>query len=68
VKAEVVLNVLEDVREQFQREEDQSILKRDLHEAAMAIGGKDACDRIRRALEARVGLPLTLRVDAVRRK
>lgn len=44
---------IEDVRTQFTREIDQALLKRDLYLGMEALGGRDACDRLRRQIEAR---------------
>jgi len=43
------LKMVANVREQFEREIDQGILKRDLYQSVEAMGGRDACDRIKRA-------------------
>lgn len=51
-----VVRLVKDVKEDFEREEDQGLLKRDLHAGEMALAGKYACDRILRAIEARTGL------------
>lgn len=44
---------IRDIREHFSREMDQAILKRDLYLGMEAMGGRDACDRIKRNIEAR---------------
>lgn len=44
---------IEDVRTQFTREIDQALLKRDLYLGMEALGGRDACDRLKRQIEAR---------------
>ena len=49
---ELVL-VVGEVKHDFEREEDQGLLQRDLHKAEQALAGKYACDRILRAIEAR---------------
>ncbi len=48
-----VLKVVEDLREDYQREEDRALRNRNLEAAIHALAGKDACDRIRRTLEVR---------------
>jgi hypothetical protein len=48
--------VVQSVKEDFEREEDQGLLQRDLHKAEMALAGKYACNRILRAIEAREGI------------
>ncbi len=53
---EDVLCVVREVREEFQREEDQGLMQHDLHKAEQALSGKYACERIARRIEARAGL------------
>ncbi len=54
--------IIGEVRDQMQREIDQAVLKRDKWEAFGALCGRDACDRITRALTARAGSgPVVLR-------
>jgi hypothetical protein len=55
---QAVADLIEKVKEDFQREEDQGLLQRDLHKAEQALAGKYACDRILRAIEAREGIRL----------
>lgn len=45
-----------DVRERFQREADQGILKRDLYQAVESLGGREACDRLSREIDARCAM------------
>jgi hypothetical protein len=45
-----VLRVIADEKEHFVREIEQGILQHDLYKSTAALGGKDACDRILRAL------------------
>jgi len=54
--AEDFAALVQSVREDFQREEDQVLLQRDLHKAEMALAGKYACDLVLRALEAQEGI------------
>lgn len=42
--------MIDDVREQFQREEDQAILQRNMDKAIHALAGKDACARLKNSL------------------
>lgn len=49
-----LLRIVQDVREQFSREVDQGVFKRDLYQSVEALGGRDACDRIARALAIRI--------------
>lgn len=51
-----LVRIVTEVQEQFQGEEDQGLLQRDLHKAEMALAGKYACGRILRAIEARSGI------------
>lgn len=47
---------IDDVKNQFQREADQGIRKRDLYQSVEAMGGRDACDRITREIDSRCGM------------
>jgi len=51
--AQDVIDLVREVKSDFEREEDQGLLQRDLHKAEQALAGKYACERILRALEAR---------------
>jgi hypothetical protein len=62
ITIERVLGWVEDVREEFQREEDQGILQCRLDKAQAALSGKDACERLKRSLEARYGMSQHLAV------
>lgn len=53
-----LIQIVEDERDAFQREEDQGLLQHDLHKAEQALAGKYACERILRRLEPRVNRPL----------
>lgn len=44
---------IDDLRRQFSREIDQALLKHDLYQGMEALGGRDACDRIRRQIDTR---------------
>lgn len=54
--ADDFVRIVQGVEEDFQREQDQGIMQRDIHKAEMALAGKDACARILRAVEAREGI------------
>lgn len=58
VTTEQFVSVVREIQEDFEREEDQGLRQRDLHKAEMALAGKDACNRILRAIEAREGIRL----------
>lgn len=51
-----VIHVIQDAKKDFEREQKQGLLQRDLHKAEMALAGEYACDRILRAIEAREGI------------
>jgi hypothetical protein len=55
-QAKLVRHWIQDVKDRFQREIDQGILKRDLYQSVEAMGGRDACDRIWREIEARCAM------------
>ncbi len=48
-----MMKVVEDLGDDYQREEDRALRNRNLEGAIYALAGKDACDRIRRTLEVR---------------
>lgn len=50
ISLERVERLIEDLREQYQREEEQAILQRDMEKAARALCGKDACTRLKNYL------------------
>jgi hypothetical protein len=45
---------INDLREQYQREEEQAILQRNMDKAVIALAGKDACTRLKNNLGMRV--------------
>lgn len=53
-----VVRLIEEVKSDFEHEEDQGLLQRDLHKAEMALAGKYACDRVLRKIEAKEGIRL----------
>lgn len=50
------VRLVKDVQEDFDREEEQGLLREDLKFAQHALAGKHACSRILRAIEAREGI------------
>ena len=54
--AQDFVDLLLEVKSDFEREEDQGLLQHDLHKAEQALAGKYACDRILRKIEAREGI------------
>lgn len=55
---EEFISLVEEVHSDFQGEEEQALLQRDLHKAEMALAGKYACDRVLRKIEARARISL----------
>jgi hypothetical protein len=53
---EEFIEMIRDVRSDFEREKDQGLLQEDLSKAQMALAGEYACDRLLRRLEARSGI------------
>lgn len=66
MKPEDVLKLVGEVRDSFQREEDQALQQHDLHKAEMALAGKYACDRVERAVSMRMAVVLIPRKDVGR--
>lgn len=56
VTTEQFVSLVREIQEDFDREQEQGLRQRDLHKAEMALAGKDACNRILRAVEAREGI------------
>ena len=51
-----VVQLIQEVREDFEREKDQGLLQNDMAKAQHALAGEHACDRILRRIEAREGI------------
>lgn len=62
ITLENIINWVNDVNEEFQREEDQGILQGNLNKATAALCGKDACERIKRSLALRFGMAQNLSI------
>jgi len=45
---------IDDLREQYQREEEQAILQRNMDKAILALAGKEACTRLKNNLGMRI--------------
>jgi hypothetical protein len=56
ITLEHIVSWVNDVQEEFQREEDQGILQGNLNKATAALCGKDACERLKRSLALRFGM------------
>ena len=52
------VRIVEEVEKDFEREENQGVRQRDLHKAEMALAGREACERVLRAVEAREGISI----------
>jgi hypothetical protein len=48
---EEVFRYIDELLEEFQREEDQAIMQRNMDKAIAGLAGKDACERLRRRLQ-----------------
>lgn len=48
-----VLRFVAELDEQYQREQRQAIMQRNMDKATMALAGQEACERLRRWLEMR---------------
>lgn len=51
-----VLGWVEDVREQYEREQKQAILQRNMDRAITALAGQEACERLRNSIQMRYGM------------
>lgn len=47
---------IDDLREQYQREEEQAILQRNMDKAILALAGKEACTRLKNNLGMRIDM------------
>ena len=47
---------INDLREMYQREEEQAILQRNMEKAVHALAGKDACERLKNYLGMSAGM------------
>jgi hypothetical protein len=56
VTIEDAIAVVQEVKSDFERDQDQGLMQHDLHKAEQALAGKYACDRVLRAIEARGGI------------
>ncbi len=68
ISLERVQLVIESVREQYQREEEQAILQRDMEKAVRALSGKDACARLSNSLSLRVQMDESIAIAQRARK
>lgn len=50
---EEVLRYVDDLDEQYQREQRQAIMQRNMDKATAALAGQEACERLKRWLEMR---------------
>src|SRR5260370_3484192 len=55
---EEVIEKIQEVKSDFEMEEEHGLLQRDLHNAEMALAGKYVCERIFRALVSNDGMTL----------
>ena len=51
---------INDLREQYQREEEQAILQRNMDKAVLALAGKEACTRLKNSIGLRVEMDANL--------
>ena len=68
ITIEKVLGWLQDVNDQYQREEDQAVLQLRMDKATMALAGKEACQRLKNDIAMRYDMERNiLRMNAGRR-
>ncbi len=65
---EFILEIIGDVKDRFQREEDQAILQRAMDKATMALAGKDACTRIVNELMSRKAMFDSIRAASEKKR
>jgi hypothetical protein len=62
ITLERIITWIDDVNEEYQREQDQGILQGRLDKATAALCGKDACERLKRTLALRFGMTQNIAV------
>lgn len=67
MRKKTIFTCIENVRERFDREIEQAILRRDLSAAIEALGGKDACARLAQSLEFAYGAVESVTVKGLKR-
>ena len=63
-----IFQIIADVRERFQREEEQAILQRNMDKAIAALSGKDACTRIVNELMSRKAMFDSIRAASEKKR
>jgi hypothetical protein len=63
-----VMGWIEEIKEEYQREEDQGILQQRLDKASYALSGKEACERIKRGIRMRFGFQQNIAMVNEKRK
>lgn len=54
ISLERLAEFIDDLRDQYQREEEQAILQRNMERAVQALAGKEACTRLKSNLGMRL--------------
>jgi predicted secreted Zn-dependent protease len=57
-----VHDFIDDLADQYQREEEQAIMQRNMDKAVLALAGKEACERLR----STIGMRSEMDANAVR--
>ncbi len=65
---EFILEIIGDVKDSFQREEDQAILQRAMDKAIAGLAGKDACGRISREFMSRKAMFDSIRAASEKKR
>jgi predicted secreted Zn-dependent protease len=53
ISLEKIHDFIDDLYDQYQREEEQAILQRNMEKAVQALAGKEACERLRNSIGMR---------------
>lgn len=61
IEREKLERFIDDLYEQYQREEEQAILQRNMDKAVAALCGKDACHRLKNNLGMRMDMESSIR-------
>ena len=55
-----VYDILEEIREDYARRQDQAILQQDLYKANYALAGKETCNELRRRIDSRLQMQVNM--------
>lgn len=63
-----VVKWIDDVNEQYEREQKQAILQRNMDRAITALAGQEACERLKNSISLRFGMQQNIAIMSERKK